>query len=66
MSSIKIGITRSGNSVQISLQCESEHDAIEAYDRLAEGAKKGEVTIALKTTKAEPIVAHDQPTGVQL
>jgi hypothetical protein len=39
MSGIKIGIRRSGNSVQISLQCHSEHHAIEAYDRLVEGAK---------------------------
>jgi hypothetical protein len=66
MRSIKIEITRSGNSVQISLQCESEYDAIEAHDRLAEGAKRGKITIALKTTKAEPIVARDEPTGVQI
>jgi hypothetical protein len=46
--SVSIGIKRSGSSVQISLQCDNEYQAMEAYDRLVAGAEKGQVKIELK------------------
>jgi hypothetical protein len=49
LSGMKIGIKRFGNSVQISLQCDGDYQAIELYDRLVAAAKRGEVTIDLKT-----------------
>ena len=45
---MRIGIKRLGSTVQISLQCEGDYQAIELYDRLVEAAQKGKVTIDLK------------------
>ncbi|WP_419759252.1 hypothetical protein [Acidisoma sp.] len=45
---MRIGIKRAGNTVQISLQCEGDYQAIELYDRLVDAAQKGKVTIDLK------------------
>jgi hypothetical protein len=46
---MRIGIKRIGRRVQIELQCDGDYQAIELYDRLVEGAQKGEITIDLKT-----------------
>ena len=43
----RIAIKRFGSAVQISLQCGSDYQAIELYDRLVEAAEKGKVTIDL-------------------
>jgi hypothetical protein len=45
---MSIGIKRTGPSVQISLKCSGDYQAIELYDRLVEAAQKGKVTIDLK------------------
>jgi hypothetical protein len=45
---MKIGIKRFGSSVQISLQCDGDYQAMELYDRLVESAQRGKVTIDLK------------------
>ena len=45
---VSIGIKRSGSCVQIVLQCDSDYQAMEAYDRLVAGAEKGQVKIELK------------------
>ena len=50
MRGMSIGIKRSRNNVQITLQCDGDYQAIEVYDRLVEAAKRGEVTIDLKAT----------------
>ncbi len=47
--SVSVGIKRLGSSVQISLQCGGDYQAIEIYDRLVEAAQKGEIKIDLKT-----------------
>jgi len=49
---MKIGIKRLGNSVQISLQCDSDYQAIELYERLVQGAQRGQVSIDLKRRSA--------------
>ncbi len=49
---MRIGIKRLGNSVQINLQCDGDYQAMELYDRLVQGAQKGEVTIDLKTQQS--------------
>jgi len=46
---MRIGIKRIGPKVQIDLQCDGDYQAIELYDRLVEAARKGEMTIDLKT-----------------
>jgi hypothetical protein len=46
--SIKIGIRRLGSNVQISLHCGGDYRAIEAYERLVDYARKGEVSIDLR------------------
>ena len=45
---MRIGIKRYGGTVQISLQCDGDYQAIELYDRLVEAAQKGKVTIDLQ------------------
>jgi hypothetical protein len=45
---MKIGIKRFGGSVQISLECDGDYQAIELYDRLVEAAERGKITIDLK------------------
>jgi hypothetical protein len=46
---MKIGIKRVGSTVQISLQCDGDYQAMELYDRLVEAAQSGKVTIDLKS-----------------
>ena len=46
---IRIGIKRHGRSVQISLGCHGEYQAMELYDRLVEAAEQGLVSIDLKS-----------------
>jgi hypothetical protein len=48
MPGVLIGIKRFGDSVQISFKCTDDYHAIEVYDHLVDGAKKGKVTIDLK------------------
>jgi hypothetical protein len=45
---MKIGIKRLGGSVQITLQCGDDYQAMELYDRLVEAAESGKITIDLK------------------
>jgi hypothetical protein len=45
---MRIGIKRVGAKVQIQLQCSCDYQAIELYDYLVEGARKGEVTIDMR------------------
>ena len=46
---MKIGIKRVGSTVQISLQCDGDYQAMELYDRLVVAAQSGKVTIDLKS-----------------
>ena len=50
----KISIKRISESVQISLQCAGEYQAMEVYDRLVEAAKKGEVRLDFEMIKRAP------------
>jgi hypothetical protein len=45
---MSVGIKRSGSSVQISLECGADYQAIEVYDRVLEGMQRGEVLIDLR------------------
>ena len=49
---MKIGIKRFGSSVQISLQCDGDYQAIELYDRMVKSAENGQVKIDLQANQS--------------
>jgi hypothetical protein len=52
--SSKIGIKRLGGSVQISLHCGDEYQAMEVYERLVAAAQGGKVLLELNVINRAP------------